>query len=204
MKAAIWGFIVGLLLPLAALPIGLQFSPALANLMILPVILVSKFGGLVPFGYMGAWQKILLLLSSAVFWAAVFWAISRVKFPALKTAKLQTFAGQIGVAAIVLASAELVFGKTGTPPLYILIVYTFAIAALYFAAMELKTEKPNHSGGNHALFNSSGDHHHPAGDRNFLLASTRTTRATRIRTIRFVRRCCARGRRMRRRPRRAR
>lgn len=75
MKAIVLGLLFGLLCPIIGLFIGLQVSPTLANILMLPVLLVSTIAD-VPFGMMGTGLRVISWLFSGFFWAAVFHAIA--------------------------------------------------------------------------------------------------------------------------------
>ena len=76
MKSIITGFIIGLLLPVIAIFVGLQVSPALANILLFPTSLVSQLFDQ-PFGDLPNMARIGLWLFSGVFWACVFWLAGR-------------------------------------------------------------------------------------------------------------------------------
>ena len=76
MKPALWGFFFGLLIPIFGLFVGLQFSALLANLMLFPLVVLSDLTGIV-FGKASSLERILFVLISGVFWALLFFAVSR-------------------------------------------------------------------------------------------------------------------------------
>lgn len=70
-KALIWGGVVGLAAPIVGLFVGLQVSPAVANVLLFPIIGLSFVVG-TPFGM---WSPALMLVGlalSVVVWALLF------------------------------------------------------------------------------------------------------------------------------------
>ena len=78
MRVLIVGFLVGLALPVLGLFIGLQVSPALANLLLWPVHLLSSITGVIP-GDSTVTEKVLFLLFSGLCWALVFHVLSTLR-----------------------------------------------------------------------------------------------------------------------------
>ena len=78
MKTALWGFLFGLLMLFFGLFIGLQVSPSIANIMLLPMILLSKLTGIV-FGKASGLQQILFVLFQGAFWSLLFFAVNRLR-----------------------------------------------------------------------------------------------------------------------------
>ena len=76
MKATLFGFLVGLLMPVFGLFIGLQVSPTLANIMLFPLLFLSDLTGIV-FGNASGFQWLLFFLFSGVSWALLFFAVNR-------------------------------------------------------------------------------------------------------------------------------
>jgi len=73
-KYVIMGFIFGVIAFFIAIFIGLQVSPLLANVLLLPVYLVLTITQL-SLGALG-WQNIWLILLNGLFWAGLFYLIS--------------------------------------------------------------------------------------------------------------------------------
>lgn len=75
-KAVIAGLIAGFVMPLFGLFVGLQVSPVLGTLMLGPALLPTLLSG-TPLGLLPPLARLLALLLSMLFWAALFAALHR-------------------------------------------------------------------------------------------------------------------------------
>lgn len=73
--AAKWGATFGLAAPFFALPVGLNYSPDIANLLIFPIMPIMLISGQY-LGQLNIFWWILGLLSSVAFWSLAFVAVA--------------------------------------------------------------------------------------------------------------------------------
>lgn len=75
-KTVVWGTVFGVIAPLVGLFLGLQVAPILGNILLLPILGLSSLFS-TPIGMFSAFQKVLALIVSIIFWVISFSVIEK-------------------------------------------------------------------------------------------------------------------------------